>query len=348
MAVHDLALGEERVGPDEPAQIDELVGLLVSAVAKKGELKRGQHEKHHGLVSAKFVVDAAIPTHLKAGVFAAPATFDALIRFSNGGKRDDREADAHGMAIKLLNVSGRKLLDGHVDETTQDFVLTDHETFFTHDLGEFAAFARLSNAAKAGALGKAMFLSKMAIWHRAMLSRARAFVSHKPTSPLSTHYWSATPYRLGGEAVKYMAVSPEGGQAEGDGVRGENGLGEALKTRLAEREARFDFGVHVQTDPRAHPVEDETVNWSRNGAPFVKLATIVIPRQTVDPEARLAERIAFSPWHSLDAHRPLGAINRARGAIYTAMLALRHKSLGVSPVGTSEPPADLLRQSSAA
>jgi hypothetical protein len=66
------------------------------------------------------------------------------------------------------------------------------------------------------------------------------------------------------------------------------------------------------------------VNWSENGAEYFKLATILIPPQIVDPGAPLAERLAFSPWHALEAHRPLGAINRARRDVYEKMSKSRH------------------------
>jgi len=50
-----------------------------------------------------------------------------------------------------------------------------------------------------------------------------------------------------------------------------------------------------------------------------------IPRQSIDvPGRELAcERTSFNPWHSLAAHRPLGAMNRVRRAIYDAMQQFR-------------------------
>ena len=38
----------------------------------------------------------------------------------------------------------------------------------------------------------------------------------------------------------------------------------------------------------------------------------------------LAEKIAFNPWNCLQAHQPLGGMNRARKAIYTELAKLRH------------------------
>jgi hypothetical protein len=343
-----LGLGEERIEPDEEKTIAEIIQINLSTlVTQDRPVERGQHPKHHGCVRATFTVLPDVPAHLRRGIFAQPDSYDALIRFSNGRQQDDREPDAHGMAIKLLNVPGPKLMGGHEHETTQDFVLVDHETFFQSGLKDYAAFNRGSAAAKRGLVGKLLFAGKLKLFDRALLERVQEFAGKRPSSPLGTHYWSTTPYRLGTQAVKYMAVSHQQAPA-GAGVSAKNGLSQALAAHLSNREARFDFGVHVQTDPERHPVEDVTVSWSRNGAEFVKLATIVIPKQDVDPKASLAQDLAFSPWHSLAEHRPLGAINRVRGAVYAAMSKKRHELNGVRPAGSSEAalhgqPADGLR-----
>ncbi len=63
-------------------------------------------------------------------------------------------------------------------------------------------------------------------------------------------------------------------------------------------------------------------------SPFVRVARLVIPRQDIDAaDARIVEdrvdRLAFNPWHTTDAFRPLGHINRARKAVYLAGSANR-------------------------
>ena len=109
---------QEHVDAKEQANTIELVRLNVeSADPKPGEAKRGQHAKHHGCVKATFTIADDIPDDLRRGIFSKQQSFDALIRFSNGRKSDDREPDAHGMAIKLLNVPGSKLLEGRETET---------------------------------------------------------------------------------------------------------------------------------------------------------------------------------------------------------------------------------------
>jgi hypothetical protein len=106
----------------------------------RGPVLRGQHGKQHGCVRAEFTVASDIPAEMRFGVFKDPGkTFDALVRFSNARKLDDREPGGHGMAIKLLNVSGEKLGD-EPDSLTQDFVLFDLPVFFVGNLIQYVEF----------------------------------------------------------------------------------------------------------------------------------------------------------------------------------------------------------------
>lgn len=342
MAEHSQALGAETITANEQALIDELVRLNLAGLnAAERPARRGQHPKHHGCVHARFVVTRDVPEPFRVGVFAVPAVFDALIRFSNGASFDDREGDAHGMAIKLLGVPGPKLLPGREAETTQDFVLMDNEIFIIGGLDDYLHFTRHVPLIKTRLLGlpvgKTLFgLKYIFTGRKATVDRIKTFVSKKPTSPLASHYWSTTPYALGPAAVKYMAISPLAEGPPGPPLRTADGLRHALGAHLERNHAGFVFGAHVQSDATAHPVEDPTVPWSEHGAQFVKLATIEIPPQPLAANDKLAEDLAFSPWHALPAHRPLGAMNRARRAIYEATAVHRHRANGVRPPGTSE------------
>jgi hypothetical protein len=337
VAAMQPALGEEQIVAGEQAMIEKIVRDNLTTLERDIKtVPRAQHPKHHGCVDAKFIVEPNLAANWRVGLFENPTTYDALIRFSNGRQTDDREPDIHGMAIKLLNVPGRKLLVGHENETTHDFLLIDHEVFFSAGMREYVRFNHDIAAAKRNELMKKLVKLHLLLLHPRLAIRVKNATAQTPASPLTTNYWSTTPYRLGGQAVKYMAGAPFEDQS---GVTSKNGLGDALVVHLAGKEARFDFGVHVQTDPIRQPIEDPTVSWSKNGKLLpVKLATIVIPQQVVGSKAKLAENLAFSPWHALEAHRPLGAINRARRQVYEEMAKERHELNKVSPVGTSEVP----------
>jgi hypothetical protein len=78
-------------------------------------------------------------------------------------------------------------------------------------------------------------------------------------------------------------------------------------------------------------VEDSLVVWDEAKAPFQRVALIRIPKQTINLQTNqnIAESLSFNPWHSVPDLRPLGAINRARKAIYEALSEFRHARNGV-------------------
>ena len=288
---------------------------------------RDAHAKHHGIVRAWFNV-LPVPGDLGCGVFAAPGRFPAYVRFSNGtvveqpkapanpldtstsshpAPRHDAIPDARGMAIKVMGVSGAKLLDD--ERHTQDFLLANHPTFFAGGLIEYATI--LANP-------------------RRFPHLAASFHSHE--SPLSTRYFSQTVYALGRRLVRYVSVpiDPQE-QPYLDGNRivelvtqpaKVNYLRDAMIAHLSEKPARFAFYVQVPADPGAVGVDDAAITWD---APLVQVAEIEIPVQRFDSPAQMdfAETISFNPWHALEAHRPCGAINEARRAIYLATAAAR-------------------------
>jgi hypothetical protein len=147
-----------------------------------------------------------------------------------------------------------------------------------------------------------------------------------PSCHLDLTYWSTTPYLFGPKrAVKYI-VAPGGARRSPlPHPLTDDYLHEAMRARLADADASFDFMIQFQTDPRRMPIEDASVEWSRRESPYLPVARIRIPPQPIDDAARAAEceQLAFNPWHALPEHRPLGSMNRARREIYQAMAAFR-------------------------
>ena len=89
--------------------------------------------------------------------------------------------------------------------------------------------------------------------------------------------------------------------------------------------------VQLRAHPDAMPIEDPTIEWSESAAPFVPVARITIAPQDFDQPTQRAfcENLSFTPWHGLDAHRPLGGINRVRRTVYETVSQLRHELNGV-------------------
>jgi len=61
---------------------------------------RSQHPKGHVVLDAEFQT-LEVPADIRHGLFAAPGTFPAVVRLSNGQHPDDNLPDARGCAIKV-------------------------------------------------------------------------------------------------------------------------------------------------------------------------------------------------------------------------------------------------------
>ena len=120
-------------------QTREITFLQLMAMALRTGLRlRGQHGRVHGCVRATFQVLDNIPTKYKVGIFATPATYQAVIRFSSGPQAKDSIPGAQGMAIKLVGVPGHKILKKQADAVTHDFILLDFPVFFVRDTDSYA------------------------------------------------------------------------------------------------------------------------------------------------------------------------------------------------------------------
>lgn len=331
-----LALGEEWTPPNEAAAIAEMLALhrdVQERVDRREHpVPRGQHPKQHGTVFAWLTVAPDVPADLRRGVFNEPRTVPAVIRFSNARMRHDQLPDAHGMAIKLLEAFGPRLIDDGPGAATQDFVLVDHPVFFMSNVAEGVALLRAFHALKTGGL---VSRTRMAL--RGLVSQERAFqilramALKRPPSPLVSRYWSTTPLRVGETAVK-VSVAPQTSRGDVSRCSGRDGLRRALVEHLGAGDAYFDLLVQRQVHPVTTPVEDPTVEWEELTSPPIHVAKIRIPAQRFDSEDQRAfgENLSFTPWHGLQAHRPLGGVNRARRVIYEAMAA-RRRSLNQAP-----------------
>jgi hypothetical protein len=98
-----------------------------------------------------------------------------------------------------------------------------------------------------------------------------------------------------------------------------------MATRLAEGKpaVTFDLCIIPQIDPVKMPVEDPTVLWESAPIPVVRIK--IEPQMFDSPERlRECEEMVFDPWNALAEHRPLGGVNRARKAVYSASVKVRH------------------------
>ena len=325
-----LELYQEYLRPEEEAAARELIAheqALLEATYARGAFKRDFHAKTHAAVRAELVVGPDIEERFRVGVFAEPRTWKAFIRFSSSSEHDERDSkrDARGLAVKLLGVPGEKLLPAESDAETHDFIFFTPPRFFTRDTRGFVDFINVLHS------GSRLRIAAFIAGHPRMTYIVRrSFKRH--ANLLEESYFSATPYRLGELAVKYILQPHQPRRSEVPKPAPRNFLRQRLRDDLARGEARFDFCVQVQADPHKTPIEDPSVTWPEALAPYHKVAELVIPPQSFDAPAqmRFAEDLSLNPWHAIEAHRPLGNVNHARRLVYEAIARFRRARNGVA------------------
>ena len=346
--------GVEQVQPGEAETLDELSTIFrriqENVLRKSGDAKRATHSKATALVKGELVVASGLPAELAQGMFSQPARFDALVRFSQGPSENlsDKASGQRGLSIKVLEVEGPHV-SGSRETTTQDWVLGVHDPAFTD--GTVQQFLRTFRATGA----RTTFISQPAIIAASRAARGveaaleavgagsahLRFFGKPPGHPASDSYFSQVPVRYGDYIAQISAVPTADTLASiGDprsDTRDDDVFRHSMETLFAEHGATFDIRVQLCTDLETMPVEDAAVAWPEKLSPHRTVAELVLPPQPAFNEARrryMDERLAFNPIHALEAHRPLGSINRARMRIYMETQDFRQLS---DDVASAEP-----------
>jgi hypothetical protein len=327
--IPDESLGEKHF-PDEETIAFETADTIEKDLRKQyqtGTVKRDVHAKLTGLVKAEFTVNEHIPALLAKGVFVPGKTYPAYIRYSNGSAlpvRSDKKPDGRGMAIKLLDVPGLKVLDNAREASTQDFVLQNHPAFFTSSPSTYLAVMKRINGNVFDKLSLPFVLGLKG------LMLAGKFNGGKIANPLQIRYNSISPYQLGLDtnkiAVKYC-VKPV--SVPTDAIP-QNAKDDFLRTAMQNTLNKADVILKFYIQPKTSnnmSVEDYTTEWDEQLAPFYEVATIRIPKQNFQTTEldTLGENLSFNPWHTLPEHRPLGCLNRVRKIVYERISRVRRE-----------------------
>lgn len=147
-------------------------------------------------------------------------------------------------------------------------------------------------------------------------------------NPMQVQYFGAAPFLFGaGRAMKFSAA-PCAGTEQDDfpaitaDTPSANYLSEALKLTMSGKQAVcYDFKIQTRgIDAKGLNIEDATTTWPEEANSYVNVAriNIQVPQSPHTPETlEQCEKLAFSPWHALAVHRPLGGINRLRRKVYS-------------------------------
>lgn len=312
---------------EQEAIIDEIIASSLQSQQKTGPDLRQIHSKSHGLLSGEFIIEPNLSEDLRVGLFKTSQTYPAWIRFSSGGspkKRgeftSDSQPDVRGIAIKVMNVDGQKILDD--EEKTQDFILNNYPIFLTKDVRDYVDLSKAGSGQlspeRIQELGYAF----------AILQKIG---SQKVGNPLLIQYWSMAPFKFGNRIVKLSVKSQHPEKAPETLPESENYLRKAIVKYLTEesREAFFDFLIQFYVDDEKTPIEDHVQEWQESDSPLIKVASVRIVSQKFDFEERkrLDEGLLFSPWHTLLDHEPVGSINLSRKRLYSELAKYRREQI---------------------
>jgi Catalase len=371
----DESLGE-KLWPNEQADIKATSEIIQTFIKRRqaegrtdprGRVRflRDAHAKMHGCVKGDFTVRDAIPGDLKVGVFAKPHTFKSWLRYSNGNSevRSDWKVDARGMAIKLTNVPGEKLVPELPEQSTQDFVMINHPVFFVDNPVKYAETLKIFHSGLGfEAIGQILSIGKLCDNGLPTCETAKLALAVNGShikNPVRDPYWSMAAFRLGHQAVKLAAIPVACGNAKAfpstlqqqqefiaEAQKNNKSflpsthrdeLREAMQETLERdrEDACFTFVLQRFVDQDRTPTERSTVNWDLV-SPMIPVADLRIPAQTFTSEAQdtFCDDMAFTPWHTLPEHKPLGVVNRTRFVVYTATAKLRREG-NHPPTGTA-------------
>lgn len=330
----DPFLGE-KLQPNEEVLAQNIAQVIEKSIREQytaGNALRDAHPKAHGCVRAEFHVSKNIPAQFAKGVFIPDQSYQAWIRFSNASNdatSADIDKDARGIAIKLLGVSGDKILESEKQATTQDFIMINHPVFFANDAKRYLSFMNDVNSHN---MIRKIHIP-IALGFKGTMNALGARNS-QIANPLYARYWSMVPYQLGvgndRQAVKYSVRSCSMQSNNLPKNPSHDFLREALKNTLQSTDACMEFLIQPRTSSQMlvedSLVEDSMTEWNEKAAPFYQVATIHIPKQNFDTaeQNKFCENLSFTPWHALPEHRPLGAVNRMRKVIYENISRVRH------------------------
>lgn len=255
--------------------------------ARGGRVRRALHAKANCGVEGELAVLGDLPEYARAGLFVEPRTYRAYVRYSNGdGRRNaDGRGDVRGIAIKVVGVEGTKVIHGMEREKTQDFLLIRTPTIPFRDADEFAAV--VTAAQKSSLLFLPRVVARLGLGRTfELLPKLAKGLKQPMLSLATTRYFSAAPIRCGAFAIRYALApqtEPESSLVPG---RSPDYLREELAARLAIGPVMYELRVQFYVDETLTPIEDASVEWKEEDAPFVTVARLTLPKQDLDGASR--------------------------------------------------------------
>jgi len=312
------------------AEIVERAQALLAATypaSSKAPALRGAHPKASGCVKATFTVDPDLPQDLRVGSFSHPGQkFMAWIRFSNSAftPGPDKNPNGRGMALKLIDAD-----PDHSDVLRKtpphDLLFINFPAYFLADANDFLAFVRAGGLQGDQEHAQKYFFPGVNPFGWRLREAAIVYrnATSEIASPLTTDYWSMTPYRLGPDRALKYAVRPCTAAVSAPAKEDPDYLRVALKAELGKAPACMELFAQLRVGDM--PLDDASREWSQALSPLRRLGRIDMQAQDISAGARDAacENLSFNPENAPAELAPLGGINHVRMKLYQASAAYR-------------------------
>ena len=344
----------EQPFPDEEELIRRIVGAMAETnhqiAAKHRHGLRDAHAKSHGILAGELRIEPDLPEHLAQGLFAAPRSYPVIVRLSTspGDLRSDRVPLLRGMAIKVIGVDGPRAIDDGA--TTQDLLLVNQPTLPFGTIGEYAELQKLlARQARQSDLRQRITRLGARIAARVLTLLGRPLppaieglaVANNHILGETFHSMAALRY---GDHVAKISAAPRSEDVRALTGRplgrraGDSALRDLITDFFTRHSAEYDVRAQLCVDVERMPIEDASVPWPEELSPHHRVAVLHLPAQDTYSDARRRyadDVLSFSPWHALEAHRPLGSIMRSRRMAYAGSSDFRHTVNGVRKRGPS-------------
>ncbi|KAM0723508.1 hypothetical protein Q7P37_000495 [Cladosporium fusiforme] len=328
--------GVEPSVPNESEKIHALHGLVNSIQQKNFACHRrgfrGTHVKTQGIVKGKLTVLPDLPEHLSQGLFSnSEAEHDVAMRFANEPSflQDDRKPGPRGCGMKVFDVDGEFMDPAGEESRSHDFTFNNAPLIELRDLPTCLEIFQLREKHFDDAPGL----------EKALKQREDSDLQFAPQGLPNRHFLSYTMYsqsafRFGDYIAKY-ALFPTGKkqrelalcQITEDSDASQHSTW--LREYHRQHEAEFDFRVQLLRNLDEQKIEDCSKPWDEETYPFETVARVVLPRgqDAFDPQRRVfwEDNMKLNPWYGLEAHRPMGSINRLRKSLYQRSVAKRNE-----------------------
>jgi hypothetical protein len=342
--------GSDHVEPDPTSEEAEIVrGFLAlqarTAADENRSLQRGTHAKGVCGRAVFDVLDVAanrdpvLAKRLAMGIFAAPGSYSATVRFANSGANinADWEPDVRSLSFAVeLPPQGR--VPGSSQVARQDYALQSAPTLPFNDVHAFVVYANV-----AGAPNEAIAVGSLPFRDQLVFAQTKMAVLQQQRQPVRPYqnlrYWSNVPFRHGPQdVVKYSASPDPGNPARTLQRRNPNALRDEFIRHLNEdvTMSSFEFGIQFldtgsmtyqgKRRDAAFWIENASIEWPEEQAPFHTVARLtVLPRSALSAEASEAMYIDVTRNSTPDS-APVGGVNRARWYAETASRRARQST----------------------